>query len=124
MTSCLMWSNGLMGNVGVAKHEQITMSGRVLVFGCSAVLVGATLAFAPSAAATDCPYGTVPTSFIGVCVEGQAGGFGAPGLVVPPDASAPSVDWQMPPGELPTVDVIPCTPQYIGTCIGLQQSQG
>ena len=53
--------------------------------------------------------GTVPTSFSGVCVEGQSDGFGAPGPVVPPEASAPGANWQMPPGQLPTVDGIPCT---------------
>lgn len=100
------------------------MSRRIVVLGCSAVLAAGTLAFAPSAVATDCPYGTVPTSFSGVCVEGQSDGFGAPGPVVPPEASAPGANWQMPPGQLPTVDGIPCTPQRIGTCIGLQQSQG
>ena len=115
------------GNAEVSMSDQANMRRQVLAFGFSAALgaasVAASLAFAPAAAA-DCPYGTVPTSFSGVCVQGQAGGFGAPGMIVPPQASAPGAVVSGSPGGLGSVDGIPCTPQRIGTCIGLQQSQG
>jgi hypothetical protein len=102
----------------------ITMKRGILVFGCAAAFAAAPLAVAPSAVAKECPYGTVATSFDGVCVQGQAGGFGAPGSVLPPQASPPGADIVANPNQIPSVEGIPCTPQHCGTCIGLQQSQG
>ena len=96
----------------------------MLVLGCAAAFVAAPLVVASPALAKDCPYGTVPTKFDGVCVQGQAGGFGAPGVVVPPQASAPSANVVQNPNGYGSVNGIPCTPEHMGTCIGLQQSQG
>ena len=59
------------------------------VFGCAAAFAAAPLIAASPAAAKDCPYGTVPTKFDGVCVQGQVGRIWRPGVVVPPQASAP-----------------------------------
>lgn len=96
----------------------------ILIIGCAAAMAAAPLVAASPASAKDCPYGTVPTKFDGVCVQGQAGGFGAPGVVVPPQASAPGAVVVNNPNGYGTVNGIPCTPEHIGTCIGLQQSQG
>ena len=87
--------------------------------GVCAVLVGGglSLSVAPAQA---CPYGTVQASFDGVCVAGQGGGS-MPDAVVP--NSGPSIIGGGP-NELPTVRGVPCTPQNIGTCIGLMQSAG
>lgn len=100
------------------------MRRQFVVFGCSVVLAAAPLVLAPAAVATGCPYGTVPTSFSGVCVQGQSGAFGSQGTVVAPQASQPGAQISGTPGGLQSVDGVPCTPQHIGTCIGLQQSQG
>jgi hypothetical protein len=96
----------------------------VLVFGCAAAFAVAPLVAASPAAAKDCPYGTVPTKFDGVCVQGQAGGFGAPGVVVPPQAGSTGAVVVDNPNGFGSVNGIPCTPEHLGTCIGLQQSQG
>ncbi len=96
----------------------------ILVFGCAAAFAAAPLVAASPAAAKDCPYGTVPTKFEGVCVQGQSGGFGAPGVVVPPQASAPGAVVDETFNGYGSVNGIPCTPGNIGKCIALQQSQG
>ena len=96
----------------------------IVAFGCAAAFAAAPVVMASPAAAKDCPYGTVPTKFEGVCVQGQAGGFGAPGVVVPPQASAPGADIVNNPNGFGSVNGIPCTPEHSGTCIGLIQSQG
>jgi hypothetical protein len=92
----------------------------VVAIGAAAAFGAAPLIDSPPALAKNCPYGTVPTEFSGVCVSGQAGGFGSPGMVVPPDTTQPGPVVNMAPGQLPTVDGITCTPQHLGTCIGLQ----
>jgi len=90
-----------------------------LVAGGIGVLAGA----AP-AQAEGCPAGTTPTDFPGVCLSGARqsqmvnpivgppGSVGAPGPVIGGGQYG-----------LPTVNGIPCTPEKIGTCIGLIQSQ-
>lgn len=97
------------------KRAVFVALGSATVFG-AAPLIGA-----PTALAQNCPYGTVATEFSGVCVAGQSGGFGAPGMVVPPDTTQPGPIVNMNPGGLPTVDGITCTPQHLGTCIGLSE---
>lgn len=92
--------------------------------GVCAALVGGALCL-PAAPAMACPAGTVPTHFDGVCEAGVSGG----------DMSGMPVDGSMPvsgggavlgggPDQLPAVDGVPCTPQKIGTCLGLMESQG
>ena len=97
----------------------------VLGAGVCAVLVGAGLSFA-AAPAQACPYGTVQSNFEGVCVSGQGGGGAMPAGQIPAAVvpnSGPSIMGGGP-NELPTVRGIPCTPQNVGTCIGLMQSAG
>lgn len=85
---------------------------------CTLVIgAGAVVTAAPAAA---CPTGTVPSDFAGVCVSGQTSG-GQPATVAPPHFGAAFAGG---PNELPSVDGIPCTPQHLGTCIGLTESQG
>ncbi|MGH3641236.1 MAG: hypothetical protein ACRDUX_19625 [Mycobacterium sp.] len=95
----------------------------IVAFGCAAAFAAAPLVVASPAAAKDCPWGTVPRSN-GVCTQGQAGGFGAPGVVVPPMTGSTGADVVNNPNGFGSVNGIPCTPEHMGTCIGLQQSQG
>lgn len=83
------------------------------------VLAGAG-ACAAAAPASACPFGTVASDFSGVCVSGVSGG----GQAVEPAPAHVGAVFGGGPNELPTVDGIPCTPQHLGTCIGLAQSQG
>lgn len=87
--------------------------------GACAVLLGAG-ACATAAPAAACPLGTVQSDFSGVCVSGQSGG-GQAFTPAPPHVGAV---YGGGPNELPSVDGIPCTPEHLGTCIGLAQSQG
>ena len=84
-----------------------------------AVLVGAGMG-ATAAPASACPSGTVPSDFSGGCVSGTSGG----GQVVAPAPPHTGAVYGGGINELPTVDGIPCTPQHLGTCIGLSMSQG
>lgn len=84
--------------------------------GVLSVLIG-TAAFMAAAPASACPYGTVPSDFSGVCVSGGTNGGVVP--VAPPHVGAVFGGGL---NELPTVDGIPCTPQQLGTCIGLAES--
>ena len=84
-----------------------------------AALVGAGLC-ATAIPASACPYGTVPSDFSGVCVSGTSGGP----PVVPNTAPGTGAVFGGGPNQLPTVNGIPCTPEHLGTCIGLAQSQG
>ena len=94
--------------------------------GLCAMLVGGSLCATAAPAWATCPSGTVPTDFAGVCVSGQAGA-GAPvngQLTSPVTSSGAGAAFGGGPNSLPSVNGIPCTPQKIGTCIGLAQSQG
>jgi hypothetical protein len=84
-----------------------------------ALLIGAGTCVT-AAPAMACPYGTVPSDFSGVCVSGGTNG----GPVVPVAPPHVGAVYGGGPNELPTVDGIPCTPQQLGTCIGLAQSGG
>ncbi|MUL45351.1 hypothetical protein FZI85_07170 [Mycobacterium sp. CBMA293] len=101
---------------------------RAVLVGVSAVaLVAGPLAVVSVTAAAPayaCPWGTVPSHFDGVCVSGPAGRSGP--QAVPPQTSnsgAGGANITQSVGGLQTVNGIPCTPQHIGTCIGLIQSQ-
>lgn len=90
---------------------------RVLGVGvCAAIAAGGLCANAAPAAA--CPSGTVPSDFAGVCVSGPSGGAATP----PSGHSGAMFSGGV--NSLPSVNGIPCTPEHIGTCIGLFQSQG
>jgi hypothetical protein len=71
-----------------------------------------------------CPSGTVATDFSGVCVSGgEPDGQSVNGELQPVIASeGPAISGGI--NGLPSVDGIPCTPQHLGTCIGLEQSHG
>lgn len=89
--------------------------------GACAVLIGAGLC-ATAAPAQACPYGTVPSHFDGVCVSGTGGGQGPAGVVNPVQAGGPQLSGG--PNELPRINGVPCTPQNVGTCIGLMENSG
>jgi len=94
---------------------------KLLLAAAAAVLAGLGAGLVATAApAAACPNGTVPTDFPGVCVSGGSGGSAA----VPADTSGGGAVIGAAPGQLPSVDGVPCTPQKIGTCIGLSESQG
>ena len=86
---------------------------------CAALVAGTLCGTAPIAMA--CPSGTVQSDFSGVCVSGQSGQQTVTGGVSAPGTGAVISGG---PNSLPSVDGIPCTPQHLGTCIGLAQSQG
>jgi hypothetical protein len=80
-------------------------------------LLSAPLIFASSASAQTCPYGTSATKWPGVCAKS---GSNAPAFL--PPGSTPGGNVVSRPGELPSVNGIPCTPEHYGTCLALQQS--
>jgi len=89
----------------------------ILVLGSAMALLSAPLVFASSASANTCPYGTSPTKWPGVCAKS---GSNAPAFL--PPGSTPGGNVVSRPGELPSVNGIPCTPEHYGTCLALQQS--
>jgi len=92
--------------------------------GACTALVGASLV-ATAVPASACPYGTVPSHFDGVCVSGTsgAGSAGTPAAAPHPMSGTGAV-FGGGVNQLPTVNGIPCTPEHLGTCIGMAQSQG
>lgn len=102
----------------------VGMKRGILVFGCAAAFAVAPLVAASPAAAKECPYGTVPTRFDGVCVQGQSGGLAPGGPTVPIEASSPGANIVNNPNGFGTVNGVPCTPEHMGSCIGMIQSQG
>lgn len=89
---------------------------KILAAAAGMLLTGAGLC-ATAAPASACPYGTVASDFSGVCVSGGDGSKAVP--AAPSDTGAVFGGG---PNELPSVDGIPCTPQQLGTCIGLSES--
>ena len=90
----------------------------VLAVACAAVAFGAA-PLVVAAPASACPWGTVERS-AGVCTQGNQ--YGGP--VIPPQASPPGAIIDPNFNGYGSVNGIPCTPEHIGTCIGLSQSQG
>ncbi|HEX3284055.1 MAG TPA: hypothetical protein VHT50_05190 [Mycobacterium sp.] len=93
----------------------------VVVFGCAVAFAAAPLVVA-SPAAADCPWGTKPTRFAGVCISGAGGGAAAPVAPVPPQTSAGGPQVFNNPNGYDTVNGIPCTPEHYGVCYGLTQN--
>jgi len=91
----------------------------VLVFGCAMAFVAAPLVVA-SPASADCPWGTKPTRFEGVCISG-AGGGSAPVIPVPPSSGGGAQIVNNPNG-FDTVNGVPCTPEHYGVCYGMAQN--
>jgi hypothetical protein len=75
------------------------------------------LAVASPASADGCPYGTVPTRFPGVCTQGQASGPPPAAITVPQQGSDPA----MMPGQLATINGIPCNQEHFATCYAMSQ---
>lgn len=88
---------------------------------CATLVAGGLCVTAPTAMA--CPVGTVPSDFSGVCVSGASAGESGGDQPVNPVAPAGGAVFGGGVGELPTVNGIPCTPQHLGTCIGLSESE-
>lgn len=97
----------------------------ILIGACAAAISGGAVVLAAPASA-DCPWGTRPSHFEGVCVAGAGKGSSTSGnaVVAPPDLSPPLVQSLGPGSGLTSVAGIPCTPENMGKCIALQQSQG
>lgn len=93
---------------------------RILLGAGACLALAAASLVVTAAPASACPYGTVPSDFAGVCVSGTAGGS----PVVPNTAPGTGAVFGGGINQLPTVNGIPCTPEHLGTCIGLAQSQG
>ena len=91
-----------------------------LLFGCAAAIAAGPLVVASQAVASPtvpqgCPWGTVQTRFDGVCT---AGGPGNPAV----SPSGPSLNTvQGAPGQVGSVNGIPCTPEHYGTCLAMSQ---
>jgi hypothetical protein len=93
--------------------------GVLIVLGTAATVLGSIAVASPAVADSDCPYGTVPTRFPGVCVQGQ-GGSPAAAITVPVQGSSPANVTQAP-GQLPTINGIPCNLEHANTCYALSQ---
>jgi hypothetical protein len=105
----LAWSIEPFGSVVVGVKRSL------VILGCSVAFAAGPLVVAPPAAA-DCPWGTKPTRFEGVCIAGAGGGT-APIPPVPPSSSGPVYN----PNGVGSVNGIPCTPEHYGTCLALMQ---
>ena len=88
----------------------------ILIACCTFATALGSLAVASPAAADGCPYGTVPR-FNGVCTSGQGGAPPPPGITVPPQGA----EVVTMPGQLATVNGIPCNQQHFGTCYAMSQ---
>ena len=91
----------------------------VLVVGSAVAFVGAPLVVA-SPASAECPWGTKPTRFEGVCISG-AGGGSAPIPPVPPPAGGGAKIVNNPNGY-DTVNGVPCTPEHYAVCYRMAQN--
>ncbi|BBY64116.1 hypothetical protein [Mycolicibacterium helvum] len=90
---------------------------RLFIAAAAAALVSGSVAFAAPAAA-DCPSGTVPTRFPGVCTAGQSGGQ-IPQAVGPTDITT-----NIQPNQIPTMNGIPCNLWHSVTCWAMAQNGG
>lgn len=95
----------------------MTVKHAVLVGACAVAMVIGQLAVAAPAEAKRCPSGTVQSKFEGVCVKGGASGVAPP--VLPPSGGGAKVSNL--PGQLPTVNGIPCTIEHYSTCYAMSQ---
>jgi hypothetical protein len=93
----------------------------VLVFGCAVAFAAAPLVVA-SPAAADCPWGTKPTRFEGVCISGAGGGAAAPIPPVPPSSSGANIVNN--PNGYGSVNGVPCNAEHWGTCQAMIQNGG
>jgi hypothetical protein len=105
-----------LGVVGRFVWELMVLVTRgLMLFGCAAAIAVGPLVVASPAVAQGCPWGTVQTRFDGVCT---AGGPGNPAA----SPSGPSLNSvQGAPGQVGSVNGIPCTPEHYGTCLAMSQ---
>jgi hypothetical protein len=94
----------------------------ILIGVCAAAVGLGPIAIASPASADNCPYGTVPTHFSGVCTSGAGGGAppSGPTTPLPPSFSSST---GLPGTGFTTVDGIPCNSAHSSECIGLAMSQ-
>ncbi|MDT5116092.1 MAG: hypothetical protein QOE30_1831 [Mycobacterium sp.] len=85
----------------------------IVLFGCAVAVAAGSLVVASPAGA--CPYGTTESRFEGVCVAGGPGNI----AVSPQGPSGNNIVQN--PGQVATVNGIPCTPEHYGTCLALGQ---
>ncbi|EHB54970.1 hypothetical protein MycrhDRAFT_2164 [Mycolicibacterium rhodesiae JS60] len=90
---------------------------RLLIGASAVVLTTGSLVFAAPASA-DCPSGTVQSRFPGVCVAGQSGGQ------IPQAIGPDNVTTNIQPGQIPTMNGIPCNLWHSTTCWGMAQNAG
>ncbi|SRR5258705_13590460 len=86
----------------------------LLLFGCAVAMAVGPLAVAAPAAA--CPYGTTQSRFDGVCTAG------GPGNIAVSPAGPSGANVVNNPGQLGSVNGIPCTPEHYSTCLAMSQS--
>lgn len=91
----------------------------VLIGGFAVATVLGQLSVAAPAEAKRCPSGTVQSKFEGVCVSGAAGGVAPP--VATPNGGGSGAQIVNQPGQLPTVNGIPCSIEHYGTCLAMTQ---
>jgi hypothetical protein len=91
---------------------------RLLIGAGAVVLTSGSLVFAAPASA-DCPNGTVPTRFPGVCTAGQSGGQQIPQAIGPSDVTT-----NFQPNQIPTMNGIPCNLWHANTCWAMAQNGG
>jgi hypothetical protein len=95
----------------------ITVKHAVVIGAFAVAAVAGQLAVAAPAEAKRCPAGTVE-KFEGVCIKGSGGGSVAPPVMAP---SAGGAKIQNLPGQLPSVNGVPCTIEHYGTCLAMTQ---
>jgi hypothetical protein len=98
----------------VVWELMVVVTRGILLFGCAAAMaVGPLVVAAPAAA---CPYGTTQTRFDGVCTAGGPGN-----VAVSPSGPSGNTVVNMP-GQVSSINGIPCTPEHYGTCLAMSQS--
>ena len=90
---------------------------RLLIGACAVALTSGSLALAAPASA-DCPYGTVPSRYPGVCTSGQSGGQ------IPQAIGPDNVTTNIQPNQIPTMNGIPCNLWHSVTCWAMAQNGG
>lgn len=96
--------------MATVKHMAVTC-------GFAVVAAFVPMILAAPAQAKNCPPGTTQTKFEGVCVKGGSAGGNA--IVAPAAGGGPKIS-QLP-GQLPSVNGVPCTPENYGTCYAMAQ---
>ncbi|MCP9275008.1 hypothetical protein [Mycolicibacterium arenosum] len=94
----------------------------MVLLGCAAAVAFGSVLSASPAAAKECPWGTSPTRWEGVCSPGGSGGTAGGGAPIAPAPAAGGARIVNTPGSLSTVNGIPCTEEHYGTCLAMIQN--